>query len=325
MADPGKCADLVNTTQQTILLAIKLVGDVGQNLDDFLANAIKSEEVQKEIKNALEEIVRNNLNSTPVTFSGEEAKKLATALARRSATAIGQDVLGQVKKSPQYARLRKSAEGILEALKCTPAGVFYDKNKKMIYILGAGVIVAGAVAMYIARSGDQAITPITSLIGDKKLTAKPIGSIEVSAGSFKFVPSKREFQVELGAAGDFDVVKVEFSITGQAIDTDVNVMAAQGKVFIPVGKVVTRLEAGYDPMNARVAPVNLGLGIEFTAQGVRFDLAGRVQFSNNRPTAGSIGLGVIGNYKGVRWNMDLGGKLDNQSAATVFGVVRGEF
>ncbi|HLG17540.1 MAG TPA: hypothetical protein VJH03_24060 [Blastocatellia bacterium] len=325
MAESGKCSDVPGAVKETAVLGIKLVGDVAKDLDAYVVNALKSEEVQNEIKKALEEIARDNVSKAPVTFSGEEAKKLATSLLNKSATAVGQDVFNQVKKSPGYRRLQKSAEGIVDSLKCSPTGVWFERNKKIIYILASGLLVGGAVGMYIARAGDTVAEPITSLIKGKKFTAKPIGTLEISAGSIQFTPSKREFQMELGAAADFKQIKAEVTVTGQAIDASARVAGAGGKVIIPFGKVVTRVEGSYDPRNMKLAPVQLGLGIEFTHKGVRFDLAGRVHMSNTRPTSGSISLGVRGTVKGIPYNIDLGGKLDSHTGSAVMGTIRAEW
>lgn len=324
MSNSGKCTDVVGAVRDTVVLGIKLVGDVPKDLDTYLINALKSDELQKEIKKALDEIARDAVSKTPVTFSGNEGKKLATTLLNKGATAIGQDVFSQVQKTPQYLRLRKSAEGVVSSLKCSQTGIWFDHNKKIIYILAAGLIVGGAVGMYVARAGDTVTESITGLVKGKKITAKPIGSLEVSAGKFEFVPSKREFKVELGAAADLKQIRVEMTVTGHATDSSVTVGSAAGKVVIPYGRVVTRVEGGYDPKNMKSAPVQLGLGIEFTAKGVRFDLAGRLQFSNARPTGGSIGIGVKGNRKGVPLSIDLGGKLDSQSGAMILGTIRYE-
>lgn len=324
MAEPGKCTSVAGVLEDTVVLGIKLAGDVGKDIDTYLANALKSDEVQNEIRKALEEIARASVRRAPINYSSEEAKKLATALLTKGATAIGQDVLSQVRKTPQYLRLQKSAEGIGSSLRCSRTGIWFDQNKKIIYILAAGLIVGGAVGMYVARAGDAVTGPAAGLVKGKKITAKPIGTLEVSAGGFTFVPSKREFEVELGASADIKQIKVEVTVTAHAIDTNVNVASAAGKVIIPLGKVITRVEGGYDPKNMKSAPVQLGLGIEFTAKGVRFDLAGRLQFSNGRPTGGSIGIGVKGNRKGVPLSIDLGGKLDSQSGAMILGTIRYE-
>lgn len=321
MAEPDKCTNVLGAAKDTVVLGIKLVGDAGKDFDTYLANALKSDDVQNEIRKALNEIAKEHLQITPLTFSGQEAKRMATALLNRSAAAIGQDVFNQVQKSPQYLRLRTSAENVLTSLKCSPVGIWYEANKTMIYILAAGVIVAGAVGMYVTRAGDAMTDPLTKLIGKKKFTAKPIGTLEVSAGGFKFVPSKREFQIELGAAADYKQIRVELSVTAHAIDTDVSVASAGGKVIIPFGKVVTRVEGSYDPRNLKIAPVQLGLGIGFPQGALRFDLAARVQFSHSRPTGGSVGVGVKGNFKGIPIAVDLGGKLDNQSGSTVLGTI----
>jgi hypothetical protein len=325
MSNSGKCADFPGAAQDALVLGIKFAGDIAKDIDALLIDALKSEEVQNEIRKALQEHARDRVQNTPVTFSGEEAKKLAIALISKSAAAVGQDVFNQVKKSPQYLRLKKSAEGVVDALRCSPTGIWFDQNKKTIYILAAGLVLAGAVGMYVTRAGDSVTEPFTKLMENRKFISKPIGSIEVSAGGFRFVPSKREFQMELSVSADFKQIRTEITLAGHALDTSVNVASAGGRIIIPFGKAVTRFESSYDPKNMKIAPVQLGLGIEFTHSGVRLDLAGRVQLSNSRPVGGSLGIGLRGNIKGIPFNMDVGGKLDSQFGSAIFSTIRGRW
>ncbi len=325
MSNSGKCTDVIGSVRDTVVLGIKVAGDVGKDLDTYLINALQSEEVQKEIRKSLEEIARAGVRNAPLAFSPDEAKKMAVALLNNTATAVGRDALNQVKKSSQYLRLRQSAEGIASALRCSPMGVWFEQNKKIIYIVASGLILGGAVGMYVARTGDQAVEPITKMLKDKKFTTRPAGTLEISAGGFRFIPSKREFQMEIDATMEFERIKVEFTVSGHATDASASIASAGGRVIIPFGKAVARVESSYDPRNMRLTPVNLGLGIEFTEGGVRMNLAGRIQLSNSRPTSGSIGLGLRGNIKGIPVNVDLGGKLDTQSGGAILSTIRAEW
>jgi hypothetical protein len=203
--------------------------------------------------------------------------------------------------------------------------VWFEQNKKIVYILASGLIIGGAVGMYVARTGDQAVEPVTKLLKDKKFTTHPIGTLEISAGGFRLIPSRREFQMEVSASTEFERIKVEFTVSGHAVDASASIASAGGRVIIPFGKAVARVESSYDPKNVRLTPVNLGLGIEFTEGGVRMYMAGRVQLSNSRPVSGSIGLGLRGNIKGTPVNIDLGGKLDTHTGGAVLSTIRAQW
>src|SRR5512132_474639 len=194
MAGPEQCTDINKAVEETVLLGIKLVGDVGQNLDETISKALQSDAVQAEIRKTLGEIARDRVQSMPLTFSGQDAKKFAAGLAEHSFTAVRQEVWAYTLKSPQYLRLKQSAERVVTALKCSPTGVWYEKNKKLIYILATGVVLAGAAGMYITRMGDEVTSPLGDLLAGRLATIRPIGSLELSAGALKFEPSKRQFQ-----------------------------------------------------------------------------------------------------------------------------------
>ena len=296
MAGPEQCTDINKAMDETVLMGIRFVGDTGRNLDDLIAKALASDAVRSEIRKTLDDIAQANVQGMPLTFSGQDAKKFAAALAERSFTAVRQEVWAYTLKSPQYLRLKKGAERVVDALKCSPTGVWVDKNKKLIYILAAGVVLAGAVGMYITRMGDEVTAPLSDLLAGRLATVRPIGSLELAAGAIRFEPSRRQFQVELGATADIKQVKVELALTAQAIDTDLRIASARGRVVIPFGKVITRYEIAYDPDDTRHAPVQLGLGVEFGSGRLKLDLAGQFAFRESRPVGNSVALGIKGTH-----------------------------
>lgn len=320
MSGPQQCTDINKAVEETVLMGIKFVGETGQNMDDTIAKALQSDAVQAEIRKTLDEIARAKVDSMPMTFSGQDAKKFATSLAERSFTAVRNEVWAYTLKSPQYLRLKKSAEKVVDALRCSPTGVWYDKNKRLIYILAAGVVLSGAVGMYITRLGDEITSPLSDLLAGKLATVRPIGSLELSAGTIKFEPSKRAFQVELGAAADIKQVKVELMLTGQAIDADLQIASARGRVVIPMGKVNTRYEIAYDPDDTRHAPVQLGLGVEFGSGRLKLDLSGQLYFRDNRPTGGSIAAGVKGTHGNIPFSARAEGRSEMFYGSALMGT-----
>ena len=43
------------------------------------------------------------------------------------------------------------------ALKESPVGVFFDKNRNILYVVGAALAIGGAVALYVTKTGGPAI------------------------------------------------------------------------------------------------------------------------------------------------------------------------
>jgi len=290
MAPPNQCADVLDAVQDTVLMGVQVTGSTVKDLDGYLKRALQSPELQNAIKSTLEDIAKKKIAEVPVQFSLEDSKKLLGELAKKGAEAVGESVKEQIKRTSEYQELERRAQKILDALKCSPAGVWVDQNKMILYILGAGVLVGGATAMYVARAGDPVTEPLTSLLKDQKIRIPIPGNLELSASGFKFVPSKREIDVDLGLAGQWKTVKADFKVNVQAVDNSVQA-SASGTVVIPFRLGLIRAEGSFDPRNPQVAPLRLGLGLGITpGGGVKLDLVGSLQFRGTEVTAGSVAL-----------------------------------
>jgi hypothetical protein len=327
MAPPNQCTDTLDAVQDTVLMGVQVTGSVVKDLDVILKRALQSPELQNAIKSTLEELARKKLGEMPVQFSEEDSKKLLGEIARKGADAAAESIKGQIQRTPQYQELERRAQKILDALKCSPAGVWFDQNKMILYILGGGLVVGGAAAMYVARAGDPVTEPLTSLIKDKKIRIPIPGNLELSASGFKFVPSKREVEVDLGLSGQWKTVKADFKVNVQAVDSSVQA-SASGTVVIPFRLGLIRAEGGFDARNPQVAPLRLGLGLEMKpGGGVRLDLMGSVQFRGAEVTGGSVALNARLNQlpllKGTSvtpaWNNSIDSKGVFQSLLTIQG------
>jgi len=327
MAPPNQCADVLDAVNDTVLMGVQVTGSAIKDVDTHLKQALQSPQLQNAIKSTLEEIAKKKLGSVPVQFSEEDSKKLIGDLSKKGAEALGESVKEQIQKTPEYKELERRAQKILGALKCSPTGVWFDQNKMVLYILGAGVLVAGATAMYVARAGDPVTEPLTSLIKDKKIRVPIPGNLEFSASGFKFVPSKREVDVDLSLSGQWKTVKADLKVNVQVVDNSVQA-SASGAVVIPFRMGLIRAEGSFDPRNPQVAPLRLGLGLGITpGGGVKLDLVGSVQLRGTEVTAGSVALNARLNQlpllKGTNltpaWNNSIDSKGAFQSLLTLQG------
>jgi hypothetical protein len=322
MAEPEKCIGVLDAVNETLVLGLKLVGEVPKDVDKILVNALQSKEVQDAITGYLNQFAKDKIKNTPTAFSEADARKFGKELVTRGVTAVGQSALNEVKKSPQFKKLEESADNILKALKCSGVGVWFDKNQTIVYIVAVGAVLSGAVAMYVARSGDAITEPAISLIKDKQVKFKLLGDIlQVGGGLTKFKPSAREVEIKTIIATDLKVVKAEFSITTHFIDTNVQV-SGTGKVVIPIARNVTaKVEGTIDPYDAKNVPLSLGLGLEIGTGKVKLDLLGRLQSQDNKLVgSGSLGLGVLGSVQKMPFNANISGKVDTLGGVGVMGT-----
>ncbi|HKG20759.1 MAG TPA: hypothetical protein VKC34_02580, partial [Blastocatellia bacterium] len=327
MVEPERCASLSDIVADTVVLAMKYESEGAQDIEGRLAKAMKLEEVQSAIRQALEDQAEETVKVTPSTFSSEEANRFANSVLQRGYGAVRQDVLRQVRNSPRFLELRKSAEEIVSILASSPTGVWYDESKRLVYVVAAGVIIAGAVVIYVVRPGDaesQVAKPAAALMTDDTITYKPLGTLELSAGMAKLDPSRIFFKLDLASAASLKPVRGRFSTAGYAMDSHLKAAAGQGMMFIPFGKIVASLEGAagkfenaHDARNPENAPVQLGLGVSFADEMLRLDLAGRLRLVDSRQAAVGLDLGLNGNYRGNPYNSGAGTRTGRDS---VFGL-----
>jgi hypothetical protein len=162
MAD--KCNDeLPGSIVESFTLAIELVGGQIKNSPETLAKILKSPAVEKKIREALEkrlgELQKTALQGRPVDSAQalEQIKSVFTVDTLDAATAAAKS---ELEKSAKYQQLKSSLEGLSCRFKDRPLGTFYDEAEGVLLILTAGVMVAGAVGMYVAATGD-ADTPLS--------------------------------------------------------------------------------------------------------------------------------------------------------------------
>lgn len=313
MAEPAKCTGVIDAVHETVLIGFELIGDLPANAETLLSNALQSKDVQDALKNTLRDHAEAKVKNNQTNIVEGDAKKLGADLLSNTGKALGQSVVGEIKKTPQYKQLEKSAENIGEAFKCSRFGVWLDKNKKVLYVVGAGVTVAGAAAMYMARAGDELTAPVMDLIKEKRVTVKMPGDLQLSVGGFKFSPKKREVGVDLTLAAQWTPVKATFSVVSTEIDSKVQ-MAGTARIVIPYNWTNVKIEGTYDPRNPKVAPVKLGMTVEFKHDSLKLDLLGQLHLQNDKITSGSLGgsLSYEGRFQRVPYSLGLTGKYDTE-------------
>jgi hypothetical protein len=289
MGEPAKCTGDLDAVDRTVVLAFQLVGEVPKIID--WEKVLNSKELKDAVESTLKEQAAEYVKNNQTTFSEAEGKKLLGELGQKSLKAAGQNVAEQVKKSPEFKQLEKSAEKVAEALKCSQAGIFFDKHKTIIYIIAAGVGVGGAAALYVARTGDE-VADVASFLTNKKLfKGKILGDVELSVGLPKFKPSTREITLDVEASKKWDKVETKFKVTAQAVDDNVKLAGSSEFVF-PGRRYVLKLDGIYDPRNTQRAPVQLGLAFDMRQDSYKLSLVARAQLDGPRVTGVTAGAGL---------------------------------
>jgi len=192
-----KCSnELPGSVVETFTLAIELVGGQVEKSPESLARILKSPAVQKKIRESLEkrlgELQKKALEGRPVD-SEQALQEIKSVFTVDTLDATLSAAKTELEKSGKYRQLKTSLEGLACRFKNRPMGTFYDESEGVLLILATGVIVAGAVGMYVAATGD-ADTPL-SLVS--KLASAPtvtvLGKIDLGLTDVVLKSSEKKY------------------------------------------------------------------------------------------------------------------------------------
>ena len=320
---PNRSDELEQILQHVIVVGFDVVVGAAVNRDQLVAQALKDKKVKEAIDAELLRVSQELLKNSSTQPTSEGSKKLATAFLDKSFDALGPGVLDQIKKSPEFKRLESTTKRLEAAFNATPVGAWLDKNDTILYISAAILVLGGTTALYISRSGDDVtkyVMPIAKGIR-KKVTI--LGKLDLAVGVSKFVPSKREFQLDLDAFAKWRAVKTEFKFAAHAVETKVGV-SGTAKIVLPQSDFAARVEGSYDPHDPKKAPVTLGLGFELKPGGVRLDLLGKIYLRDDGVSGGAVDV-KMGPSRKLPMKVGVQGATERQSGTSLLGTVSFDF
>lgn len=263
MAD--QCSDVLpGSIVESFTLAIELTGGQIKNLPDTLARILKDPKVHQKIKESLEkrlgELQKKSLEGRPVDSDQalQEIKSVFTADTLDMTTKLLKE---ELEKSPKFRQLKSSLEGLKCKFKDRPLGAFYDEAEGVLLIFTVGVIVAGAVGMYIAAT-DDLDTPLSAV---SKLATMPsitvLGKVDLGLADVVLKPSEKKYDAGIYARVSKwkAVEKAELKVVVQTKDEKVAAVpiSVETKVGLAPGWFNT-FGATYEPIQKK-ASFSLGI------------------------------------------------------------------
>ena len=254
--------DTLDAAGNTIVLAFDLAGSEIVNMPDQLAAALQKQDVQSAIQLVLANFALNRQQTGTTAVSDAEAKQLATDLWNKAGGKLTGSVLEQLKQTPEFKKLDKSLTDLEQALKTSPLGVWVDNNKAILYVVGAGLAIGGAIALYVTKTGGTVIdTPLSQLNG-KPVRIFKVGGFSLSGQMLSFKPDTREIGGALAGTETFS--KVQVTVQLGVIATGSNVKQVDGKVVIKTKDITFGITGTGTPAKNTV---NLGLSFGLNGSG----------------------------------------------------------
>lgn len=258
-----RTTSIIDATSNTVVLAFELSDPRIADMPNELSRAIHGPAVQSAIRKALEELSLAKQRLGTSAISDQEACRFASTLAGGVASAVGADLFDRIKQTPEFLSVEHSLKSLDNALKSLPLGVWVDRNRRVLYVIGAGIAIGGAAALFATKTGGSLVSvPITRLAG-KPLKVFSMGSFSLAGQVVCFQPRTQTMGVALVAMEQLERVQVGVQLgviaTGGAVEQ------VNGKLVFKTQDVSLSLIGTAKPLEKTV---NLGLGIEVTNHGL---------------------------------------------------------
>jgi hypothetical protein len=236
--------------------------------------------------------------------SDEDARKLLSSLSGGVTDAASQRYLDDIKKSPEYRALERSVTAFKAAAQSSSLGVWVDRHKGILYVVGAALIVGTASALYVTKTGGAAVNLAVDPLRDKDFEVLQIGTIKIKAGLWDFKPDARVLGARIAAGKQWDKVAVELKLGVLAQETQVQEVHWQA--LVTSGAFSVSLTGAAKP---QLSQVNLGLKLDYSGRvgEGKFNIGIGAMFKEDQLSA-TVGAG----YKTGALNVGLQGNVGPQ-------------
>jgi hypothetical protein len=172
--------------------------------------------------------------------------------------AAGNNLLDQIKKTPEYKDLEASIEAFKSAAGASSLGVWVDKNKTILYVVGAALVVGTASVLYITKTGGPLVKAAIDPLNGKEFEVLQIGTLKIKTGTWKFEPDARIFGARIAATKEWQKVTLDLKMGILAQGSQVQ--QVEGSAVVKSGPFSVTLTGDGKP---QVQQVNLGLKLGY--------------------------------------------------------------
>ena len=251
-------SDVIDATHQLFVLAF----DLGESEFTALPSQIDKALASAPVQAAIEKTLIDFLNTTPSSDSGvmstTEAKKLVGALDKGVSDPLSKAVLDKIKATPDYKRLEKSIKEFEAAAKSSALGAWVDRNEKILYVVGAGLVVGTASALYITKTGGGVLDTALSPLKGKKFDVLKIGKLQIQADLWNFKPDARVLGAHVFGTLNWERVKVDLKFG--VLAEGAAIQQVEGEAVVKSGPINLTLTGADD---FKKHEVNLGFSAKY--------------------------------------------------------------
>jgi hypothetical protein len=266
--------------QKIVVFAFNVAEENILNLPENLEKTLNSEQVRQAMSTTLTMLA---LTGKSNTGKPDENKKLAEALLTKAGQAAGKEFLEQLKKTPEVQELQQCVKDFESALKSTPAGVWVDKHQKVVYVVGAILLVGGAAALFVSKVDNPLLNFGLDQLKGTSVDVYKVGKLTLSGQVIEFNPAAQNLGLGLIATEKWEKVtaKLQIGVVASAADKP----KTNGQLVIQSEPFKLLQEGALKPQETRI---NFGLGLSYNNGA----LPGPVNISFGAIISNQTGLGA---------------------------------
>lgn len=259
MAEPK--SGVVDAASQVFVLAFDLADSEIPQLPEQIASAIASQRVQESIKKTLLDFAKTRSQTGATVVTTAEATQLATSMGDGVKDAALEELEQIIKKTPEFKKLEASIKAFKEAAQSSSLGVWVDRNKKILYVVGASLALGTAGVLYITRTGGTVVSTAVDPLKGKEFEVLQIGILTFKASLWEFKPDARIFGGRVMTTMAWEKVTLDLKLGLLAEGTQIK--EVEGQAILKSGGFGVTMRGSGKP---QVSEVNLGVTFDFSRQ-----------------------------------------------------------
>ncbi|HEV7259367.1 MAG TPA: hypothetical protein VGN82_16420 [Bosea sp. (in: a-proteobacteria)] len=303
-----------------VVLAFDLVGSEIDRAPDRLLQTFKSPTLLQAAENALLSFAKSRGPFGSSQLTAEEIDRLQSSVVGGVRTAATNAYLKQIQSSSKFKGLEAQLKNFEEAAKSSAIGVWIDRNKNILYVVGAALAVGAGVALYITKPSGPAYKMGLRELEKLKFEVVKVGALKLGVSSIVFDPTAERYGGKVTGKVEWEQLKLELAL--QIVTKSAEVTEIDGEVMVKYGVVSLTGIAKQDMTKPKV-DLTLRLG----ANKDRFGLAIAAHLKDDNVTgSASASYKVAENLKlGVDLSRKNRPDMGNQTENLIMFELKGVF
>jgi hypothetical protein len=251
---------VIDAASDVVVLAFDLFDATLPETPLLLARALQSAPVQDAVKKTLLDFANAKVKKGIVNgTSAEEGRKLLKAMREGVVNGAQKDLLAQIKKTPEYRALEKGVTTFRKAAASSSLGVWVDRNKGVLYVVGAVLAAGTAGVLYYTKSNHLVVKSAVDLLKDREFEVLKIGTLTFKAAAWDFKPDARVLGAKTLVTKQWQQVSLDLKLG--LLAQGASIQQVEGTAILKSGGFSLNLTGNGKPEEKQV---NLALKLDYS-------------------------------------------------------------